>query len=324
MLEFVKNCFDPESGGIRASIGHDVHLLYTLSGVQIVAIHDALDEKIIDREKVVEYVKSLQQPDGSFHGDVWGEVDIRFSMCAICTLSILGRIDAIDTEAAVDWIMKCSNEIDGGFGSRPGSESHSGLIYCALGSLSLLGRLDLVDADSLGWWLSERQCPSGGMNGRPEKLPDLCYSWWVLASLHILGRLHWINGPKLLQFILASQDSDTGGFSDRPGNMVDPFHTCFGLTGLSLLAHSVLRTEKIEISTRKEIEPKEIEPKEMSTVKDSKPEESEPINVSKIRRGDGKNLIEGKKLVELIKEVNPVLCMPQQTIDRLNIKLQTL
>ncbi len=29
--------------------------------------------------------------------------------------------------------------------------------------------------------------------GRPEKLPDVCYSWWVLASLKIIGRLHWIN-----------------------------------------------------------------------------------------------------------------------------------
>ena len=27
-----------------------------------------------------------------------------------------------------------------------------------------------------------------GLNGRPEKLPDVCYSWWVLASLAILNR----------------------------------------------------------------------------------------------------------------------------------------
>ena len=29
--------------------------------------------------------------------------------------------------------------------------------------------------------------------GRPEKLPDVCYSWWVLASLKIIGKLHWID-----------------------------------------------------------------------------------------------------------------------------------
>ena len=29
--------------------------------------------------------------------------------------------------------------------------------------------------------------------GRPEKLPDVCYSWWVLASLKIIGKIHWID-----------------------------------------------------------------------------------------------------------------------------------
>ena len=82
---------------------------------------------------------------------------------------------------------------DGGFGSRPGSESHAGQIYCCVAFLSITGHLHKIDADLLGWWLAERQLPSGGLNGRPEKLPDGCYSWWVLSSLAILGRLHWID-----------------------------------------------------------------------------------------------------------------------------------
>lgn len=67
------------------------------------------------------------------------------------------------------------------------------------------GQLHRVNGDLLGWWLCERQLPSGGLNGRPEKLPDVCYSWWVLASLTMLGRLHWINASKLRLFILATQ-----------------------------------------------------------------------------------------------------------------------
>jgi len=31
--------------------------------------------------------------------------------------------------------------------------------------LAILNRLYHVDADSLGWWLCERQLPSGGLNG---------------------------------------------------------------------------------------------------------------------------------------------------------------
>lgn len=41
----------------------------------------------------------------------------------------------------------------------------------------------------LGWWLCERQCDSGGLNGRPEKQADVCYSWWILSALRILGKV---------------------------------------------------------------------------------------------------------------------------------------
>lgn len=35
----------------------------------------------------------------------------------------------------------------------------------------------------------------------------VCYSWWALASLAILGRSHWIDGEALTQFILSAQVS---------------------------------------------------------------------------------------------------------------------
>ncbi|XP_043262727.1 geranylgeranyl transferase type-2 subunit beta isoform X1 [Colletes gigas] len=251
VLEFIAQC-QTESGGIASSLQHDPHLLHTLSAIQILCIFDALD--VIDVEKVVKYVKERQQPDGSFTGDMWGEVDTRFSFCAVATLSLLNRLDAIDVNKAVEFVIKCMN-FDGGFGSKPGGESHAGMIYCCVGLLSITGNsflrgqefrgyynkimfldcLSLVDADQLGWWLCERQLPSGGLNGRPEKAPDVCYSWWVLSALTILGRLHWVNKEQLVKFVLACQDMESGGFSDRPGDVADPFHTLFGLTALSLL-----------------------------------------------------------------------------------------
>lgn len=38
-----------------------------------------------------------------------------------------------------------------------------------------------------------------------------------------------------MNFVLTCQDVEYGGFSDRPGDVADPFHTLFGLTALSLL-----------------------------------------------------------------------------------------
>ncbi|CAG9863377.1 unnamed protein product [Phyllotreta striolata] len=236
--DYIKHCQDPESGGISSCLNHDPHILHTLSAVQILCMYDNL--KAIDVEGVVKYVKNLQLPNGSFTGDKWGEVDTRFSFCAVATLSLLNRMDAIDVNKAVDFVASCKN-FDGGFGSRPLSESHAGLIYCCLGFLSVTNRLDIVDRDKLAWWLCERQLPSGGLNGRPEKLPDVCYSWWVLSSLTILGKLHCIDANALKKFILACQDTESGGFADRPGDIPDPFHTVFGISALSLLGNDTVQ-----------------------------------------------------------------------------------
>lgn len=37
------------------------------------------------------------------------------------------------------------------------------------------------------------------------------------------------------------QDTEHGGLSDRPGDMVDVFHTNFALAGLSLLKYTGLQ-----------------------------------------------------------------------------------
>jgi len=106
-----------------------------------------------------------------------------------------------------------------------------------VGALAILDRLDEVDHQTLGWWLAERQLANGGLNGRPEKKEDVCYSFWVLSALSILNKLNWIDSEKLTGFILSAQDPDVGGIADRPNNMADVFHTLFGVAGLSLLGY---------------------------------------------------------------------------------------
>lgn len=186
---------------------------------------------------LISVVASRQDKEtGSFSGDEWGETDTRFSYIALSACSLLGRMDAVDVPKAVEYIKECQN-YDGGFGTTPGAESHSGQIFCCTAALAIADSLHVIDADLLGWWLCERQLPNGGLNGRPEKLEDVCYTWWVMSSLSILGRIHWINRDKLIAFILSAQDAETGGIADRPGDMVDVFHTMFGISGLSLLGY---------------------------------------------------------------------------------------
>lgn len=67
------------------SVGHDAHLLYTLSALQILALLDRMEllggEEGTEtgagagknKHRVAQYVAQLQQPDGSFAGDQWGK-----------------------------------------------------------------------------------------------------------------------------------------------------------------------------------------------------------------------------------------------------------
>lgn len=52
-----------------------------------------------------------------------------------------------------------------------------------------------------------------------------------------MQKLTWIDADKLIAFILSAQDPESGGIADRPGDMVDVFHTHFGVAGLSLLGY---------------------------------------------------------------------------------------
>ncbi|KAJ5825991.1 hypothetical protein N7474_003129 [Penicillium riverlandense] len=240
-IDFVLSC-QHDNGGFGAAPGHDPHMLYTVSAVQVLVMVDAVHElEKSDRggkEKVGSFIANLQDREtGSFMGDEWGETDTRFLYGALNALSLLGLLNLVDVPKAVAYVQSCEN-LDGAYGVRPGAESHSGQVFTCVAALAIAGRLDLVNKDRLGTWLCERQVDPGGLNGRPEKVEDACYSWWVGSSLAMIDRLHWIDGNKLAAFILKCQDPEAGGFADRPGNMVDVYHTHFAIAGLSLLNYA--------------------------------------------------------------------------------------
>ena len=125
------------TGGWGGNLGHDMHILYTTSAVQILAIAGNLnlleqteeeEGKGTKKDAIVRYIKSLQQVDGSFAGDQWLEIDTRFSYCAMLTLSILHRLDAVDVESSNEFIVSCQN-FDGGYGCVPGAEVRLDLFF---------------------------------------------------------------------------------------------------------------------------------------------------------------------------------------------------
>ena len=271
LLKFMRGCFHAQTGGFAGNVGcHDAHLLFTLSAVQVLCVlrwrgmsdeERRFLESWWDGARVAEYVLSLQREDGSVAGDEFGEVDTRFSYCLVATLALLKKLGYLPapmlpsvTEAfhrtGIYLVTTCMN-FDGGFGAGRGSESHGGNIFCAVSSLSIIRAelgVELLDSEArarllhfLVWRQVGEAEGEAGLNGRPEKLPDVCYSWWNLSAIQQLasdGAL-LVDRPALLRFILASQDPVLGGIADRPGDCGDVFHTLFGVAGLAFIQEPV-------------------------------------------------------------------------------------
>ncbi|KAF7699550.1 Geranylgeranyl transferase type-2 subunit beta [Cucumispora dikerogammari] len=87
-------------------------------------------------------------------------------------------------EKTLKHLNSCLN-LDGGYGSNPGRESHCGYIYAALCSYKLL--IQFIDSKTIQESINLPRLLSfyklldagPGIRGRINKEPDLCYNFWV-------------------------------------------------------------------------------------------------------------------------------------------------
>jgi prenyltransferase beta subunit len=87
----------------------------------------------------------------------------------------------------------------------------------------------------LGWLDCCRQV--GGYQGRTNKDPDSCYSFWVGATLHFVGAFVTTDIPSTQRFLLGEcQQSKKyrGGFSKLPDSYPDLMHTFYSLCWLTM------------------------------------------------------------------------------------------
>ncbi|KAM7484840.1 hypothetical protein LguiA_000849 [Lonicera macranthoides] len=150
VVSWVMKC-QHDSGGFGGNVGHDPHVLYTLSAVQILPLFDKINMLDIDRVSICALILRY--------------VVSRFSRSYFICMTVLSRFILIKTSIVINDMTIVT------------------AVFCCVGALAITGSLHHVDKDLFGWWLCERQVKSGGLNGRPEKLPDVCYSWWVLDFL---------------------------------------------------------------------------------------------------------------------------------------------
>lgn len=132
------------------------HIVFTYSALNCLKIlGDDLAQ--LNKPALIDSVRRCQQPDGSFSSFCnTDEADMRFVYAAIAICSLLGAFESIDVARAIDYIRRCYNS-DGGFGLRPGCESHAGAIYCAVASYKLLDKVTELPVRDILHFLTCRQ-----------------------------------------------------------------------------------------------------------------------------------------------------------------------
>jgi len=213
-----------------------------------------LDEDLsrVNKKAIISALKHLQLKDGSFAPTCYGgENDMRFVFCACAISHLLDDWSGFDLDLATQYIVD-SQSYDGAIGLRAGSEGHGGSTYCAVAALVLMGRLDrLKDKAGLIRWCVRSQ--GDGFCGRPNKEPDTCYSYWIGATMQLLGVYSFTNGSGNREHTMHCNGNGhiQGGFSKIPGSFPDVLHSYFGLAGLSLIGLDALSPIDASIAVTK-------------------------------------------------------------------------
>ncbi|CAB1342582.1 unnamed protein product [Coregonus sp. 'balchen'] len=106
-------------GGFSGGPGQAAHLAPTYAAVNALCIIGTQEAyNVIDREKLLSFLFSVKQPDGSFVMHVGGEVDV-----------------------------SCQNW-EGGLGGVPGLEAHGGYTFCGTAAMVILGKDHMLDLKS--------------------------------------------------------------------------------------------------------------------------------------------------------------------------------
>ena len=213
--------------------GH-AHIAMTYTALAtLVALGDDLSR--VKKEALVSLLRQLQRPDGSFQAvvDIPSESDMRFLYCACAISYMLNDWRGVDQDLAVQYIQNCISH-DGGIALLPFQEGHGGSTFCGTASLVLMNRLKdmppLFRRNLIHWCVSRQV---GGMQGRPNKLEDTCYSYWIGGTLKLLEADHLLNQQQLLDYVMSCQ-TQLGGFGKVVGAYPDVLHSFYSMAWLSL------------------------------------------------------------------------------------------
>ncbi|KAI7904846.1 terpenoid cyclases/protein prenyltransferase alpha-alpha toroid, partial [Cokeromyces recurvatus] len=171
----------------------------------------------VNKDAIIKTLSLLQQEDGSIAPSFQSlERDVRFIYCACSISYILNDWSGINIDKTVEHIKQLQS-YEYAMAQCPEQEAHGGSTFCGVAALALMNKLEdgIVNKQKLIEWCLFRQTSGGGFQGRPNKLQDVCYGFWIGASLDMLNSFNMVQHEKLKDFLIDCQFK-LGGFGKDP------------------------------------------------------------------------------------------------------------
>ncbi|KAH7417241.1 terpenoid cyclases/protein prenyltransferase alpha-alpha toroid [Cadophora sp. MPI-SDFR-AT-0126] len=227
--------------------GRDMRYCLTGMAVRWILGGDGEDAQAdVDIDGLVDYIRAGQTYDGGFSESSEHEAHAGYTYCAIAALSLLDRRPSISSEGAASQSMS----------SRPGLTDHIATVGWLVSR-----QVEYLDEDEDDDSEDEEEEPRRpaielagvyeddppaasphhhefvGINGRCNKPVDTCYSFWVSASLSLLGKdnTSLLDIKSIRRFLFNQTQHAIGGFGKVPGNPPDIYHSYLGLAALAVM-----------------------------------------------------------------------------------------
>ena len=173
----------------------------------------------IDKDKHINWIKSLQNADGGFSHVPEQPSNITYTYYAVKALLKLGGLNQINKDKLLYFIRSCQHP-DGGFGQLPNQQ----FTYHAIMVLKGLGELNQIDKDKHINWIKSLQNADGGFSHVPEQPSNITGTYFAIKTLAEMGALNQIDKKKVVKFLISCQHPD-GGFGQLPNQHPYPQYT---------------------------------------------------------------------------------------------------
>eukprot|EP01084_Bolivina_argentea_P009041 16928_1 len=246
LLKFFRS-MKHSSGGFRMHHDGEVDSRATYCVIAVASLLDILVPDLT--EGVAEYCLSTQTYEGGFGGEPGNEAHGGYAFCAFATLCILGREGDADIQNLEYWLCMRQTRLEGGFQGRTNKLVDGCYTFWVGGTIVLLEH-----ALQGSVWLETRRNgrnlairPVSGGGGTPDdRQVGKAEVMERDGSLSVEPNSGYLscNASNAQRYVLLCSQNQDGGLRDKPGMSSDYYHTCYSLSGLSVLQHSTRTGEK--------------------------------------------------------------------------------